>query len=87
MREEYNDVLIKVRDRRMRIKNYRSEINDFDFMEVVREEIPIEHQKPIHMYLITDNCKSLFCASRNESILYYYKHTVEEFYDESFTLN
>ena len=84
MREEFTEVLAVVRDRRSRLLKYRLEINDVDLNDIVREETPIEHSKAIQMYLVVENRKTLFCASRNENKLYYFKQIIDDYYDESF---
>lgn len=62
------------------------EINDIKVDEIEKEETPIEHDKAINMYLIVDNRKTLFCASRNDTKIYYFKHIIDDYYDESFIL-
>jgi hypothetical protein len=60
------------------------EINDIKVDEIEKEETPIEHSIPINMYLIAENRKTLFCASRNDTKIYYFKHIIDDYYDESF---
>jgi hypothetical protein len=62
------------------------EINDINLNEIEREETVIEHTLPISMYLIVDNRKTLFCASKNDTKLYYLKHIIDDYYDESFIM-
>jgi hypothetical protein len=73
VREEFHDVLFKVRDRRLRIKKYGFEINHFDFPETIRDDIQVDYDKPMQMFLVTDNGRSLYTSSLQDTKLYYYK--------------
>ena len=72
VREEFHDVLSKVRDRRMRIKKYRFEFNHFDFSETLREEVPVDYEKPMQMFLVTNNGNSLYTGTLLDTKLYFY---------------